>query len=110
MQNINELIKETKCIEGGSKEAALKVQAALKNISTASETILLLERSGVDTEEFLRSVRKLAAYAQTHPDTKVELWYCETDCMRASNPNCPYRQFMVSNGEMICPRYIEEDK
>ena len=110
MKNINELIKESKCIEGGSKEAALKVQAVLNNIAMANENILLLGRSGVDAKEFLRSIRKLAAYAQTHTDTKVELWYCETDCVRAPNPNCPYKQFMVSEGEKICPHYIEEDK
>ena len=110
MDKINELIKASNCIEGGSKEAAIKVRTVMKNISTANENILLLGRSGVNAEDFLQAIRKLVAYAESHADTKVELWYCETDCVRSQNPNCPYRQFMVSNGDKICPHYIEEDK
>lgn len=110
MHKINKLIKDSNCIEGGSKEAAIKVKAVLETISMANQNILLLGRSGVDVEDFLSSVRKLVAYAETRADTKVELWYCETDCLRAPNPNCPYKQFMVSNGDKVCPHYIEEDK
>ncbi len=110
MENINQLIKENGCIHGGSKEAAIKVRAVLKNISRANENVLLLGRSGVDAEEFLEAVRKLIAYAEIGTDTKVELWYCETDCVRAPNPNCLYRQHTFSTGTKICPHYIEEDK
>lgn len=108
--NINESIKENGYIQGGSKEAAIKVREVLKNIAMANENILLLGRSGVDAEDFLQSVRKLVTYAAMHEDTKVDTWYCETDCIRAPNPKCPYRPFTFKQGIKICPHYIEEDK
>ena len=106
----NDIIKESNCIEGGSKEAATKVRAVLKNISMANENILLLCKSSVSVEEFLEAVFKLVTYAENGPDIKVELWYCETDCVRAPKTNCPYRQLTFNNGIKICPHYIEEDK
>ena len=110
MSKINESINATNCIKGGSKEAAIKVRAVLKNISMANENILLLGKSGVDAEEFLQAVRKLVVYAETSNDAKVELWYCEPDCVRTLNPNCPYRQRTFSKATEICPHYIEEVK
>ena len=110
MNKINEIIKASNCINGGNKEAAIKVRAVLRNISMANENILLLGKSGLGAEEFLEAVCKLVAYAETGIDEKVELWRCETDCVRAPNPNCLYRQLTFSNGTKTCPHYIEEDK
>lgn len=108
--NINEQIKAAHCIDGGSKEAAIKVQAVLKNMAMANENTLLLGRNGVDVEDFLKSVKKLVVVAASQPDYKVELRYCETDCVRAPNPNCPYRVAIFKEGTQLCPHYIEEDK
>lgn len=110
MDKINDIIKMSECIHGGSKEAAIKVRAVLKNISIANENILLLGRSDVNAKEFLEAVCKLVAYAETGTDMQVDTWYCETDCVRAPKPNCLYKQHTFSNGTKICPHYIEEDK
>ena len=40
MNKINEIIKASNCINGGNKEAAIKVRAVLRNISMASLTAL----------------------------------------------------------------------
>ncbi|MBQ8042783.1 MAG: hypothetical protein IJ272_01365 [Clostridia bacterium] len=108
--SVNEQIKAAGCIDGGSKEAAIKVRAVLEGIEVVTETLLLLDKSGVDIEDFLQSVRKLVAYAEFKRDTSVPLFYCEEDCAVLSYHKCRFKPFTFKEGTKICPHYFVEDK
>lgn len=108
MDKINELIKASNCIDGGSKEAAIKVRAVLKKIIMQNDSVLLLDQN--NAEDFLQAVRKLVAFAERRPDTYVPLFYCEEDCAILSCHKCLIKPNLFKEGTEICPLYIVEDK
>ena len=102
-------MKNGDCINGGTYDACIKAQEVVKNYFDGGYKLVSLTNK-VSIAEFVEAVKILMTFASKHPDEYVEICYCETDCVRSPNPDCPYRQFTFSNGTAICPHYIEEDK
>ncbi|MBR6613240.1 MAG: hypothetical protein IKK84_00550 [Clostridia bacterium] len=109
------LIREEKCIKGGTKEACIKIREVLNHQMNPGNQ-LHAPGSSVSIEEFLDAVEVLVGFALEHPDKKVYKYCCESDCAYAHNPNCKGRLIVGIKKRWgagtvnVCPYHVEEDK
>ena len=106
--NLKQLIKESGCIEGGTKEACLKVREVLRYAIDGGDK-LIVPRSQVKMNEFIEAVKILTTFASSRPDEYVEMYFCDIDCARISGGCCPGDCMLSEKATKRCPHYIEED-
>ena len=114
-KELEALLKDEKCIEGGTKEACIKIREVLNHQFNPGNQ-LHAPMSAVTIDEFIDAVEKLVSFALDHEDEKVYKYCCEPDCIYAGNPYCKGHLIVgVKNRRnakkvKICPYYVEEDK
>ena len=89
---LNFVLKDSECLEGGTKEACIKVKDYL------ADGLL----SCVDDKEFIESVKILMAFAFFKEDTVPKRWQCDTECKMCSTLHCPGGYNIALFGEE-CP-------
>lgn len=81
--------------QGGTKNAAALVndyiRRNLKNLS----------------EEELRGMRILVAFAAQQEDAVPELWHCDTDCRNTNHSECPGQFSLDLKSKKLCPYYSD---
>ncbi len=114
-KELEALIKEEKCIKGGTKEACIKIREVLNHQFNPGNQ-LHAPMSAVTINEFIDAVEQLVSFALEHEDTKAYKYCCEPDCVYAGNPCCKGHLIVgVKNrwnakNVKTCPYHIEEDK
>ena len=108
-RNIDKFIEDSKCIQGGTKEACLKTREILSK-GVVRKDNFYASHSEVSMEEFLQAVKVLVAFASNLPDEKVELYYCQGDCARYYDKHCVGELTLSSCATKLCPHYTQEDK
>lgn len=109
IRDIDRFIEDSKCIQGGTKEACLKVREILSK-GVVRRDSFYASHSEVSVDEFIQAVRVLVAFASNLPDEKVEVYYCQGDCARYYDKHCVGELALSSCATKRCPQYIQEDK
>lgn len=99
------VISDNKYLEGGTKEACVKIRQVLRNID---ESEIKINADSVDTEEFINAIGILMSYAFRKPDEIPETWYCENDCRMVSYLLCPGECNLKDHSIKRCPFYVDE--
>ncbi len=110
-QELEKIIKDNQCIEGGTKEACIKIREVLNNKMNPGNQ-LHAPLSCVSIEEFIDSVKVLLAFAIEQPDVKISQYYCENNCVYVYSTICPgeVNCGISKSGIKLCPYYTTEDK
>ena len=114
-KELEQLIKHEKCIQGGTREACIKIREVMNHKMNPGNQ-LHAPGCSVTIEEFLDAVEILVSFAMEHEDKKVYKYCCEPDCVYAGNPYCKGRIIVgVKNrwnakNVKVCPYHVEEDK
>ena len=101
------VLKQNQYLEGGTKEACVKVREFLHYV-TDPENQIHSELSCVTADEFMEAVKTLIAFAFSQDDTIPEKWQCDTDCHLTSNILCPGECNIDKNSNKICPFFMDE--
>ena len=99
---IQYILKDNNYLQGGTKEASIKVKDYLKNIKSIESN------SSIDFNEFIESINILLAFTFRAKDTIPERWYCDNDCKYSSLMLCPGEFNTEEKAEKICPYYVPE--
>ncbi len=102
-------LKQKKCLNGGIKEACIKVRNYTRN-AVVKGGCIQAPHACVLSDEFLNAVGVLLAYASDKEDVVPQRWYCDNDCVHAPNPNCKGAANIDKTSKNPCPYYVTEDK
>ena len=101
------VLKDNNYMEGGIKEACVKVRDYLNSVVCTTDVIH--SSSSVTSEEFVDAVMTLMAFSFTHYDTVPERWYCDTDChYLTSDLFCPGECNLDKKSKKLCPYFSDE--
>ena len=106
MRNIDRFIEDSKCIQGGTREACLKAREILSK-GVVRKDSFYASHSEVSVDEFIQAVRVLVALASNLPDEKVELYYCQGDCAMYYDKHCVGELTLSSSATKLCPHYVK---
>lgn len=99
------VISNNKYLEGGTKEACVKIRQVLRSIDNCE---IKINTDYVSAEEFINAIGILMASAFRKPDEIPETWYCENDCRMVSYLLCPGECNLKNGSLKRCPFYVDE--
>lgn len=102
------VLKSNEYLEGGTKEACIKVREFLKHKLRLEDKIPSTNISCVSEEEFIEAVQVLMASAILKEDEVPNRWHCDMDCRRTSDIFCPGECNLEKNSKTLCPYFIDE--
>lgn len=105
---LNFVLQDNHYIEGGTKEACIKVRDFL-HYAQLSGNKIISTNTCVSAEEFEEAVKTLMAAAFQQDDTIPERWYCDNDCRYTSYILCPGECNIRKNSDKLCPHYSGEE-
>ena len=106
---LEKLIEQKHCLEGGTKQACIKAKNYLHNAMPIGNTIQA-PGSCVRNDEFIEAAFILLAYVCDKEDVVPERWNCENDCAYSSSETCPGGCKIQKGFPKTCPFYTVEDK
>ena len=101
------VLKQNHYLEGGTKEACVKVRDFLSHATNPGNQIHSA-LSCVTADEFMDAVKTLMAFAFRQDDTIPEKWKCDNDCRMVSNLLCPGECNISKNADKMCPFFMDE--
>lgn len=101
------VIKQNNYLEGGTKEACIKVREFILHSQTAGSEVSA-SHSCVTAEEFVASVKILLAAAFSNDDEIPETWHCDSDCKFISAPFCKGEFNAKQCSTALCPYFMDE--
>ena len=101
------VLKQNDYLEGGTKEACIKVRDFLHHATNPGNQIHSA-LSCIKADEFMEAVQILMAFAFSQEDTVPERWNCDNDCCMASNIVCPGECNIDKSSNKICPFFMDE--
>ena len=110
-EELDKIIKENNCISGGTQEACIKIREVLNHKMNPGNQ-LHAPLSCVSIDEFVEAVEILFAFANERPDTKVNIYYCQADCLFIGKRFCPGKMIggISRKGIKPCPGYTPKDE
>ena len=105
---LNFVLRDNHYIEGGTKEACIKVRDFL-HYAQLSGNKIISANTCVSAEEFAEAVKTLMASAFQQEDTIPERWYCDNDCRYTSYILCPGECNIRRDSSKLCPHYSGEE-
>lgn len=102
------VLKQNQYLEGGTKEACVKVRDFLRHNATTNLKNQISALSCVTVDEFVEAVRTLMSFSFQQEDTIPEKWKCNGDCKRTSNLLCPGECNISKTSEKECPFFVDE--
>lgn len=96
------ILTDNNYLQGGIKEASIKVKDYVKNIQSVES------KSSIDYKEFLDAINTLLAFSFRAKDTIPERWCCENDCKYSGFLLCAGEFNTDDKSEKICPYYVPE--
>ncbi len=106
---LDKLIEQEHCLDGGTKQASIKVKNYLHNAMPIGSTIQA-PGSCVRNDEFIEAAFILLAYVSDKEDVVPERWSCENDCAYPNTETCPGGLKIQKGCPKTCPFYVVEDK
>lgn len=106
-EELDFVLKHNQYLEGGTKEACVKVRDFLRHAKN-SENQIHSELSCVNAEEFMEAVQTLMAFAFQQEDTIPERWKCDNDCHKISNLLCSGECNISDTAKKKCPFFMDE--
>ncbi len=100
-------LKKNHYLEGGTKEACVKVRDFLQHATNPGNEIHSAE-SCVTTDEFIEAVKTLVRFAFFEDDAIPEKWQCDCDCRWISLPTCPGKYNVCKTADEMCPFFADE--
>ena len=100
---IHFILTDNNYLQGGTKEASIKVKDYLKNIES------IKSKSSIEFNEFIQCIGTLIAFSFQSKDTIPERWCCENDCRYTSSLICPGEFNLEESSKKICPYYKQEN-
>ena len=94
-------------LEGGTKEACVKVRDFLNHATTPGSQIHSA-LSCVTVDEFMEAVKTLMAFVYRQEDSIPEKWECDSDCQMTSSLLCPGECNISKTSDKICPFFMDE--
>ena len=107
-EEMEKLFKSKAYLEGGTKEACVKVREFLKHKLRIEDKVPSTIDSCVSEEEFIEAVCALMAYAFLKPDKVPKRWYCDMDCKRVFDIFCKGECNLEKNSKNLCPYFIDD--
>ena len=101
------VLKQNQYLEGGTKEACIKVRDFLQH-ATTPETQIHSALSCVAADEFIESVKTLLAFTFRQDDTIPERWKCDNDCQMVSALLCPGECNISKTAKNMCTFFMDE--
>lgn len=101
------VLKQNQCLEGGTKEACVKVRDFLQHATNPGNQIHSA-LSCVTADEFMEAVKTLMAFAFQEEDAIPEKWQCDSDCRRVSYLLCPGEFNISKTANKMCPFFMDE--
>ena len=105
---LNFVLRDNHYIEGGTKEACIKVRDFLRYAQLSGNKIISTNTC-VSSEEFSEAVKTLMAATFQQDDTIPERWYCDNDCRYTSYILCPGECNIGEKSTKLCPYYSGEE-
>ncbi len=105
---LNFVLRDNHYIEGGTKEACIKVRDFL-HYAKLSGNEIISTNTCVSVEEFSEAVKTLMAAAFRQDDTIPKRWYCANDCRYTSYILCPGECNIGEKSTKLCPYYSGEE-
>ena len=96
------ILTDKNYLQGGIKEASIKVKDYVKNIQSVES------KSSIDYKEFVDAINTLLAFSFRAKDTIPERWCCDNDCIYTNFMICAGEFNINDKSEKICPYYIPE--
>lgn len=106
-KELNFVLKQNHYLEGGTKEACVKVRDFLNHVTNPGNQIHSA-LSCVTADEFMEAVKILMAFAFQQDDTVPERWHCDNDCHMVSDFWCPGECNLSKTSDKICPFFMDE--
>ena len=94
-------------IEGGTKEACVKVKAFLRD-SHQLESLEEPPFSSVKKAEFIDALKTLLAFSFMQDDTIPETWHCDSDCRMWCSLFCRGECNIRKDSDRMCPYFVDE--
>lgn len=101
------VLSQNEYLEGGTKEACVKVREFLRYATTTENQVDAL-KSCVTADEFVQSVKTLMAFAFRQKDVIAEQWRCDNDCQMVSYLLCPGECNLSITADKKCPFFKDE--
>lgn len=101
------VIQQNHYLKDGTKEACVKARDFLKH-ATNSENQIQSTLTCVSSDEFVKAVKTLMAFAFQQEDTVPKTWHCDNDCHRTSNLLCPGECNIDQKNGTLCPYFMDE--
>lgn len=101
------VLKQNQYLEGGTKEACVKVRDFLQHATNPGNQIHSA-LSCVTADEFMEAVKTLMAFAFQEEDAIPEKWKCDSDCHRISSLLCPGECNISKDANKMCPFFMDE--
>lgn len=108
-KELDSVLKQNQYLEGGTKEACVKVKDFLRHATTNPGNQIQSTLSCVTADEFIEAVRTLMSFSFQQEDTIPEKWRCDDDCKRTSNLLCPGECNINKTSEKECPFFMDEN-
>lgn len=103
---LNSVLAEIDCIEGGTKEACIKIRSFLKSSFILDNG--LYSNSPISMNEFIEGIMILIASGFQRKDEIPNRWSCEDDCRRVADLLCPGECNIKKGSKHICPYFSDE--
>lgn len=104
---LNEIISQNNYLEGGTKEACVKVREFLLH-SRVTDSEVSAPHSSVNAKEFVESIQILLSAAFANDDEIPETWHCDPDCKFISAPFCRGECNTKKNAPTLCPYFTDD--
>lgn len=101
------VLKQNHYLEGGTKEACVKVREFLHYATNLGDQIHSA-LSCVTADEFMEAVKILMAFSFNQEDTIPERWQCDEDCCKTSHILCPGECSIDKTSDRKCPFFMDE--
>lgn len=108
-KELDSVLKQNQYLEGGTKEACVKVKDFLRHATTNPGNQIQSTLSCVTADEFIEAVRTLMSFSFQQEDTIPEKWRCDDDCKKTSNLLCPGECNISKTSEKECPFFMDEN-
>lgn len=95
-------------LEGGTKEACVKIREFLK-YAKKTENQIYSPLSCISNDEFIEAVKVLMASAFNKEDEVPETWNCDNDCRKVNYLLCPGECNIYKEASKMCPFYECEE-
>lgn len=106
-QELGFILQYNRYLQGGTKEASVKVREFIKNVEI-SENEIHSNNSCVSASEFVEAVKTLMASAFRSEDQIPETWHCDNDCRRVSDIFCIGECNINKGSPKLCPYFVDE--